>query len=361
MILKKLKLRNFRNIDHCELVLSDGINVFLGNNGQGKTNCIESVMFSSTTRSFRISNDSAMIKHDCPFASIECVVDDEGKKIVLSSVIHSKGKSLFISSKQVPKASEFVGKLNAVLFSPNDLEMFNVSPKERRKLMDIEIGKISLKYNAALFSYQKCLKERNHALKLDCDEMLLKSFESQMIDAQIQILESRKVFVDFLNQRLSLKMRQLCDEELDLEVKLKSWIDYSDQSKLAELMKLKYDETRQKDILMKVTGNGIHRDDIEFTMKGFPLNEIASQGQKRMVLLAIKLCLIDFVRMTKKTSPVLILDDVMSELDQENRIRLFQILDQSVQTLITTTDLDEIHDILVKKPKIFTVSQGMIR
>ena len=99
MILKKLKLRNFRNIEHCEIQLDPGINVFLGNNGQGKTNCIESVMFSSTTRSFRVLNDNAMIKYDCPFASIECTVEDEGKKFVLSSVIHSKGKSLFISSK----------------------------------------------------------------------------------------------------------------------------------------------------------------------------------------------------------------------------------------------------------------------
>ena len=99
MILKKLKLRNFRNIEHCEIHLDPGINVFLGNNGQGKTNCIESVMFSSTTRSFRVLNDNAMIKYDCPFASIECTVEDEGKKFILSSVIHSKGKSLFISSK----------------------------------------------------------------------------------------------------------------------------------------------------------------------------------------------------------------------------------------------------------------------
>ena len=361
MILKKLKLRNFRNIEHCELLLDSGINVFLGNNGQGKTNCVESVMFSSTTRSFRVSNDAAMIRHDCPFASIECHVEDEEKKFVLSSVIHSKGKSLFISSRQVPKASDFIGKLNVVLFSPNDLEMFNISPKERRKLMDIEIGKISMKYNNALLNYQKCLKERNNALKMNCDEILLTSLESQMIEYQIQIIESRRVFVEFIHQRLSFKMKQLCNENLELAVKYKSWVDISNPSQIRDLMKKKYQDTRERDMILKVTGNGVHRDDIEFMMKGFPLNEIASQGQKRMVLLAIKLCLIDFVRMTKKTSPVLILDDVLSELDQQNRIRLFQILDQSVQTLITTTDLDEIHGSLVKSPKIFKVNQGMIK
>lgn len=361
MILKKIKLRNFRNIEHCEIVLDPGINVFLGNNGQGKTNFIESVMFSSTTRSFRVSNDTAMIRHDSPFASIECIIEDEGKKIVLSSVIHSKGKSLFVASQQVPKASEFIGKCNAILFSPNDLEMFNISPKERRKLMDIEIGKISLKYNTALLKYQKCLKERNHALKMECDQILLTALESQMIESQIQILESRRVFVEFLNQRLTHKMKQLCDEHLDIGVRLKSWVDFSDKSKLKELMQQKYDETREKDILFKVTGNGCHRDDIEFTMKGFPLNEIASQGQKRMVLLAIKLCLIDFVRLTKKTSPILILDDVLSELDQNNRIRLFQVLDKEVQTLITTTDLDELKESLVKSPKIFRVDHGIIK
>lgn len=360
MILKKLKLRNFRNIEHCEIELDPGINVFLGNNGQGKTNCIESVMFSSTTRSFRVTNDNAMIRHDSPFASIECTIEEEGRKTVLSSVIHGKGKSLFVASRQVPKASEFVGKLNAILFSPNDLEMFNISPKERRKLMDMEIGKISSRYNAALLSYQKCLKERNNALKLECDLMLLKSLETQMIEAQVQILESRMVFVEFLNQRLSSKMKQLCDEELELGVKLRSWIDLSDKSKLRECMLQKYEETRERDVLLKVTGNGVHRDDIEFTMKGIPLNEIASQGQKRMVLLAIKLCLIDFVRMTKKTSPVLILDDVLSELDQNNRIRLFQVLDKSVQTLITTTDLDELKESLVRIPKIFRVDHGKI-
>ena len=360
MILKKLKLRNFRNIEHCEIQLDPGINVFLGNNGQGKTNCIESVMFSSTTRSFRVLNDNAMIKYDCPFASIECTVEDEGKKFILSSVIHSKGKSLFISSKQVPKASEFVGKLNAILFSPNDLEMFNISPKERRKLMDIEIGKISVKYNAALLKYQKCLKERNHALKMDCDVLLLKSLESQMIEAQVQILESRMIFVEFLNRYLSNKMKQLCDEELHLGVKLKSWVDLSDKSKLKEKLTERYEETRERDLLLKVTGNGVHRDDIEFTMRGIPLNEIASQGQKRMVLLSIKLCLIDFVKLAKKTCPVLILDDVLSELDQNNRVRLFKVLDKSVQTLITTTDLDELKESLVKSPKIFRVDNGMI-
>lgn len=361
MILNKLKLRNFRNIEHCEIQFDPGINIFLGNNGQGKTNCVESVMFSSTTRSFRVMNDNAMIKHDCPFASIECTVEENEKKFVLSSVIHSKGKSLFISSKSVPKASEFVGKLNAILFSPNDLEMFNISPKERRRLMDIEIGKISTKYNAALLKYQKCLKERNQALKMDCDVILLKSLESQMIDAQVQILESRMIFVEFLNRTLSNKMKQICDEDLDLGVKLKSWIDLSDKTKLKDYLFDRYEETRERDILLKVTGNGIHRDDIEFTMKGIPLNEIASQGQKRMVLLSIKLCLIDFVKITKKTSPVLILDDVLSELDQNNRVRLFQVLDKSVQTLITTTDLDELKDSLVKSPKIFRVDNGIIR
>ena len=168
------------------------------------------------------------------------------------------------------------------------------------------------------------------------------------------------IFVEFLNRYLSNKMKQLCDEELHLGVKLKSWVDLSDKSKLKEKLTERYEETRERDILLKVTGNGVHRDDIEFTMRGIPLNEIASQGQKRMVLLSIKLCLIDFVKLAKKTCPVLILDDVLSELDQHNRVRLFKVLDKSVQTLITTTDLDELKESLVKSPKIFRVDNGMI-
>ena len=294
MIVTDLRIRNFRNYETAAIRLSPTINLISGPNAQGKTNLLESLVYLSLTRSFRTMNDSLLIRSGCEFANLACVVHDQ-KDIRLDAVIHSSGKTLSVNRSPVKKTSEFVGLLNTVLVSSG--------------------------YLFALKGYRSLLKDRNSLLKqFHPDESYLEVLEERMADAAASVIRERRAFVQSVNRNLTGFYQKLALDPLQADLNYHSCIpdDVTDEGLKEALVRL-FAESRAKDIEFKSTGNGIHREDISFSLNGENVINSASQGQKRMVLLGFKLAIIRYIEETKHTRAVLLLDDVLSELDRERQ------------------------------------------
>lgn len=359
MQIAQFRCRNFRNYSECRLKLDPGINVFLGRNAQGKTNLLEGMFFLSTTRSHRVHEDALMIKEGEDFSNLECLVSGESEQ-KLSAVIHRKGKTLMINRNSCKKSSDFIGLLNVILFSPTDLNLFDESPRLRRKCMDIEIGKVSKSYTRCLSNYTHLLKERNSVLKRsDLDEAYLEVLDSQLVEQEAEIIIQRNEFIEMLNHYLSEFYYQLSESSQHISIRYLPLVEIEEKEKMQSALKEKMQRNRQRDQFLQMTSIGIHRDDFTFMIEDHPVSEIASQGQRRMILLAMKLSLIKYVLQKTQKLPVLLLDDVLSELDQEKRVNLLRCLPENCQTIITTTDLDDCNG-LDRKITVFDVNSGIV-
>ena len=360
MYIDQLRLKSFRNYDQCAITLTPGINIFIGKNGQGKTNLLESIYFMSTTKSHRNIEDVQLIKLNEEFSCIDCHTCYEDQKLWFSAVIHKKGKNLSIRNQSVKKVSEFIGKINAVLFSPTDMNLFDASPKYRRHFLDVELGKMSNVYINQLNTYNRLLKERNAYLKQDnVDRILFDAITEQMILPQVSIIKKRQLFVDKLNGYIT-KFYQLMTESDDvIKIKYDSVVNYDiDDEVIKHDLISKYETTRDRDLLLRQTNIGIHREDIVFTINDFDVLAMASQGQKRMIIIALKLSLVEIIHEYTNEYPILLLDDVLSELDNHKKNRLIQILPKKVQTIITTTDPEDLLDSILNQAVIYKIEKG---
>lgn len=357
MLVKEIKLRNFRNYEMCSLVLSSGVNVITGNNAQGKTNLLESLVYLSLTRSFRIHDDKRMIRQGCPFADIRCICEKNGKRRELEAVIHPKGKTLLCDRVPMQKSSEFVGILNVILFSPDDIVLFQDSPQERRKVMDQEISKISLKYLEAMKQYRKILKQRNIVLKKkDPDRIFLETLTKQMSSLETKIIAHRKDFCTIINANIDSFYQKIADDpSAHISVAYKTCFKDMNEKDIYDY----HLSVLEKEIDLKVTSVGIHREDLCFFLNGQNIIDTASQGQKRMAMLAFKMSLNEYIRNKTKEDAVLLLDDVLSELDNIRQKRLLELVSNSSQCLITATHIPE----MMKNVRMreFHVVNGTIR
>ena len=341
MIVTDLRLRNFRNYEQVQVHFSPGINMITGRNAQGKTNLLESLVYLSLTRSFRISNDSALIRNDCEFARAGCTVQEAGnREFQLDAIIHNKGKTLSVNRGTVRRTSEFVGKLNTVLFSPDDLGIFLDAPRERRRLLDQEITKVSSGYLFALQNYRSLLKDRNAMLKQHSrDDSYMAILEERMIEQSETVISGRRAFIERINRYLPDTYRSLSEEPSEVKLVYQSCIPIDND--IASSMKIMYDMSREKDYEFRTTNNGIHREDIIFTMNGENVISCASQGQKRMILLAFKLAILHYIEEVSHKTAVLLLDDVLSELDYNRQQKLMRMIQKPYQCIITGTGLPD--------------------
>ncbi len=267
-----------------------------------------------------------------------------------------------IHQKPVSRSSEFIGKLNAVLFAPSDLELFEAPPKVRRRLMDVEIGKVSPRYMQALSAMMKLLKERNSLLKREhLDNAMLEVLDQQMIEQQLTIIAMRRQFIAKMNESLSRTYSALAEEEAQVSAAYHTITEQTEPDAMREEISRKLLENRDRDRILKTTSSGVHRDDLSFQLNGRDVLSYASQGQRRMIVLAWKLSLIDFIAERLNELPVLLLDDVLSELDQQKRVNLFSLISPEIQTFITTTEIAELLPFLSRKPKIAEIDSGQIR
>jgi len=359
MIIDRIKLKNFRNYQDCEIFLSAKVNVFVGDNAQGKTNLLESVSFISTTRSFRTSTDQDMIKNGEEFTKVVVSINDNESKLLLSGLVFKEGKQLLIQRQSVKKASEFIGLLNAVVFAPDDLALFDGAPRLRRRLCDLEIGKTNREYMRKLNQYQKTLKERNAFLKSGGnDDHYLDVLTDKLIDLQVFIIDERQKYITDLNEFVSEFYQLISKSEQSIKIQYFSPVDDNVQAR--KLLFDKYQKNKERDKLLKQTQIGIHKDDLLFYLDEYTVQSYASQGQKRMIILSLKMALIKYIYGKTKTYPVLLLDDVLSELDSTRKKSLFELIPSEVQTILTTTDINDVKDYLPAYTKIFSISDGNI-
>ena len=337
MIIRKLLLRNFRNYEKEEISFFPGMNIVTGPNAQGKTNLLESLYILSMTRSFRVRSDDMLIRKGEQYAQVGCIFEDSTEKRI-DIVIRPEGKTLLVRKQPVRKSSEFIGLLNVILFSPDDMGIFTDPPRERRKILNQEITKVSPAYLNALSGYQSLLKERNALLKTENPDIrYLDVIDDQMISQSSLIIRERRKFISCMNRFMPDIYRQLSDSDLTAGIRYVSVVSDETEDIEGALGDL-YMNYRIRDLENQVSGAGVHREDIEFTLEGDNVVFRASQGQKRMILLSFKLSLLKFAEEISGRKPVLLLDDVLSELDRTRQQKLIGLVDQSCQCIITATE-----------------------
>lgn len=362
MYIESLRLKKFRNYSDQTIQLKNGMNLILGENGIGKTNLLESIYLLSTTRSHRNDDEKDMISFGEEFASVEAIVVNKNGKDRLNIILHKKGKTLSLNNNMIKRNSEFIGKVNAVIFSPSEMNLFDDSPRERRRLIDMEIGKLSVGYMYNLSNYLKYLKQRNAYLKQGSDKVMLDTYTEMIFDPQIKIIKERDSFINALNAYLSYFYNEISGSQNELKMVYKSFIkEKKDVNLMKEEIKETYDKMLERDMTLKQTNIGIHREDYEFYLNDLNVAKYCSQGQKRMVILALKLALVQIIYQIKREYPILLLDDVFSELDSNHRICLIKLLPNSIQTIITTTDLREVSSIKKDNINIINITKGEIR
>lgn len=343
MKLKALALHNYRNYEDLQFLCKDGIHILSGKNAQGKTNFLEAIYYISTTRSHRTIRDSDLIRNNEEAFFIKATIEKKGKKEDVKITVNERGKNLFIYDKAILKVSNFIQEFNAVMFCPDDLLLFHASPRFRRRFIDLEIGKISKKYVDTLYKAQKLLKERNAYLKQGkIDEAYIEVLTDQMIDLQVIIMKQRYYFLNHLLKRTSIFYQKFTKDQTSIDIQYLSCIPYIDDLEtMRKLLKEKYEKSWDKDILWKQTNFGIHKEDYAFLLDDKDVDTYASQGQKRSILLAIKIGMIEIIKELIDEYPVLLLDDVFSELDASRRMKLLQELPKDLQIFISTTDYHE--------------------
>lgn len=359
MRINEIRLNNFRNYGSLKMRFDKRINVLIGDNAQGKTNLLEAISFLSTVRSFRIKDETDLIKKDCDVARIEGLIMSPVGEKRLTVMIGQTGKSLLIHKNPVKRTSEFIGQCNAVLFTPADMDFFEAPPKVRRRMMDVELSKLSPAYMENLNQYAKMLKERNLYLKQERPDIeYLEVLSDRLVALQIPIIESRREFLDFITQRVSSLFCKFMEDDFKIDIKYESESD--SHIDLAQQISLKMAASLKRDLALKITHVGIHRDDAKFTLNGFDVSSFASQGQKRMLILALKMAILEFIVSKIDTYPILLLDDVFSELDIKKKDKFAQLLPKDVQILITTTEISEINGWPANETDVFVVKNGVV-
>lgn len=361
MKIKSLKLKNFRNYDILNLDFDDSTNIFYGNNAQGKTNILESVYLCGTTKSHRGTKDRDMILFGQDEAHIEAFIEKRG--IIYQIDIHLKKnspKGIAINKMPIKKASELFGVVNIVFFSPEDLNIIKNGPSERRRFIDLELSQLDKVYLSNLSNYNRIINQRNHLLKdivrqEHTEKGLLDTldiWDIQLAEYGEKLIETRNKFINQVNEIISDIHCRLTGNTEKIEVSYEP--DTGEMSLLDSLKKY-----RERDMRMKSTTCGPHRDDICFVTNGIDIRKFGSQGQQRTAALSLKLSEIELVKMSVKDTPVLLLDDVLSELDKYRQNYLLESI-HDIQTLITCTGVDEFVNKRFSVNKVFHVHQGHV-
>lgn len=357
MKIKSLKLKSFRNYDFLKLEFDDATNIFYGDNAQGKTNILESVYLSGTTKSHRGTKDRDLVQFGKEESHIETVVEKNG--ITYQIDMHLKKnspKGIAINKIPIRKASELFGIINIVFFSPEDLNIIKNGPSERRRFIDLELSQLDKVYLNNLSNYNRIVNQRNHLLKdITQQRNLMETldvWEIQLIQYGNKIIERRKQFVKGINKIISNIHKKLTGEKEEINLIYEPSIgNLTFEQALAK--------NRERDMRIKSTSVGPHRDDICFMVGDLDIRRFGSQGQQRTAALSLKLSEIELVKQSIHDTPVLLLDDVLSELDKHRQNYLLDSI-HDIQTLITCTGVDEFVNHRFSINKVFHVQDGQV-
>lgn len=355
MIIKSIELSNFRNYEREDFYFHEGTNVLYGDNAQGKTNVLEAIFVGGTTKSHKGSRDSEMIRSGQKESHIRYFI--EKRERVFKVEVHMRrgsSKGIAVDGLPIHSSSELLGLSNIVFFSPEDLSIIRDGPEERRRFIDMELCQLNKAYLFYLTHYKKILKQRNALLKQIQENRDLKStldiWNSQLAEHGKKIIEIRENFIETLNEIMKRKHSSLTGGKEEVEI---TYHPNCRQQDFEEKLFLE----EERDIFMGTTSVGPHRDDMIFLTENKDLRKYGSQGQKRTAALSLKMAEIEIVEETIGEKPILLLDDVLSELDRSRQNYLLENI-KGIQTIITCTGLEEFVKNGINIDRTFEIKNG---
>lgn len=345
MILERISILGYKNIEQTELTFSPKLNCFIGKNGMGKTNLLDAVYYLSFCKSHNNQVDSQNIKHDADFALIQgyYLLGGSDEEEFFCSLRRRQKKQFKRNKKEYDKLSDHIGCLPLVMVSPSDSDLITGGSDERRKFMDVVLSQFDKEYLHALIRYNKALQQRNALLKSDMqtDESLYELWEEQLsYEGQI-IYSKRKVFVEQFIPTFQYYYNFICQSNETVELKYESQLEEGNQ---IDLLKQK----RERDKILGYTTAGIHRDDLDMRMDDYSIKKVGSQGQNKTYVVAMKLAQFDFLKKVGSTTPILLLDDIFDKLDSTRVEQIVKLVseDNFGQIFITDTNRDHLDEIL---------------
>ena len=356
MIIKEIELKKFRNYEEVKLDFHEKVNLFLGDNAQGKTNLLEGIYISAFGRSFRFGKDSEMIKFGEEFCTAKIKASRDGREIIVEAVIGENEKGIKINGVKARKTSELLENILIVVFSPEDLKIVKGDPEKRRRFMDRELCQIKPSYYADLSSYRRVLLQRNALLReRNAKKEDFYVWDNKLSEHGARLIAKRVDFIDKIN-RISKKIHEnITDGKENLEVSYKPSIFAGENTK--EIFFTHLSENLNSDIIKGNTEKGPHKDDLKISVNGTDMRKYGSQGQQRTAALSLKLAELRIIKEETGEEAVLLLDDVLSELDAERQKFLINSL-ADVQLFITATEISKSIKEQLPKGYTFNIKNG---
>ncbi len=357
MIIKSLELQDYRNYDTLNLAFDRGTNILYGDNAQGKTNILEAIYVSATTKSHKGSKDRDIVNFHKEEAHIRTFLEKEGVETRVDMHLRkSKSKGIAIDGQKIKKAADLLGICNVVFFSPEDLGIIKDGPAERRRFVDMELCQLDSFYLYNLNHYNKIVNQRNKLLKdLYFNPDLrdtLNIWDSQLVSFGSKVIERRRLFAEQLNEIIYDIHKRLSGDREEISVRYEPDVEIEEFEKKLQC-------SQEKDIKLKQTTVGPHRDDFSFLIGDVDIRKFGSQGQQRTAALSLKLSEIELVKKLTKDTPILLLDDVLSELDSNRQNYLLSSI-KDIQTIITWTGLEEFVNNRFEINRVYKVTGGVV-
>jgi len=361
MYLKRVELKNFRNYSSLKISFNKGINIIYGNNAQGKTNLLESIYVLALTNTFRNVYDTDLIMKDRKFFNIKGVLKNSKLDTTLNISYDNIRKRMVMDDSEITKVSSYISVMNTILFTPDNLDIIKGPPLIRRKFLNTELSQLYSNYYILLSEYEKILKMRNDYIKSGTIDInyydIITSF---LIEKDILIFKIRKKFIERINNYASEIFKNITGLS-GFKIVYKPNLDYSeydyDKNKILEVFKDKYDSEYK----FLSTFYGVHKDDFEFYLGDSNLKLYGSQGQMRISVLTLKLSEIEIFKKWKNSTPILLLDDVFSEIDEIKNNNLLNYLSRDLQVIITAVSLNSFNKDILSKAKVFRIEYGKIK
>ena len=341
-----LELKNFRNYSYERVAFTKNLNVIIGKNAQGKTNLLESIFLSSVGKSFKTSQDKELIKHGNERANIKINFEKNCGNVVINIKLENNKKYIELNQVNLLKISQLLGNLCCVFFSPNELKLVKETPEDRRKFINLDLSQINKQYYFNLIKYNNILKQRNKLLKMYENEKVISEtlpiWNGQLVSVAADLILDRLNFVEKINKLAKAELAYLTNNQEELCVSYSSVDDFSGKSKseIENILLLALKQNEEKDLKLKYTTIGPHRDDLKIILNGLDVKNYGSQGQQRTVALSLKLAELEIFKEILNEEPILLLDDVFSELDSFRKERLLNRV-KNIQTIITATEFNE--------------------
>lgn len=363
MWIKNIEIKKYRNYDNIKVDFNSHLNIIIGNNAQGKTNLLESIYVLALTKSFLSNNDKSLIMFNNSFSKINGVVESMKGSKDIEILINENGKRIKVNNKEIKRMSEYISTMNVVIFSSNDIMIFKDSPSSRRKYFNIQISQLDKCYLKYLNDYNIVLKQRNEFLKIfnpkkESDNNYLDILNDKYVSLSILVSKYRDKYIKDINGYLGDIFYSIMGIK-GLYIKYNSNIDYCDNYDKNGLID-KINRNIDREIQYKMSLIGPNRDDFYFYLDDKNLSLFGSQGQIRSAILSLKLAEVKLFTKLVSDSPILLLDDIFSELDINKRNNVLRYLDKNVQTIMTTTDLKNIDRVVSEKANVYEIESGKI-